>query len=185
MVDENSAPPPRTRPLPAPASWTARKNVHLWPTVSDSRTFPLRGCSCPGVTRASRRAAFIGRSVITLRNCATRSTALPFESFMCLLRVIYAESSIGENIRRIIAEMHIEIHLDSPDRQTLVMAPEVLDAGSPTRDITGIATPQIAISEIQSRKFGSAPVRSSVSINRSASSTYSRSVRKRPPSGSG
>ena len=166
-------------------SWVARRNAHLRPTVSDSRTFTARACPSPGVIRASARAACIGHWVMTLLNCSTRSTGLLFQLFLPRLRVIYAESSIGENNRCVIAEMHIEIHLDSPDRHTLAMASEVLDAGSPTRDITGIATPQIAISKIQSRKFGSAPVRSSVSINRSASSTYSRSVRKRPPSGSG
>jgi len=47
-------------PLPAPASWVARKSVHLRPTLPDSPAISTqRSPSSPGVTRASTRAACI------------------------------------------------------------------------------------------------------------------------------
>jgi hypothetical protein len=48
---------------------------------------------------------------------------------MCFLRVICAESSIGENNRRGYAERQIEKRLDSPERHTHANAASVLNNG--------------------------------------------------------
>jgi len=75
-------------PSPPRRQGSLCKNAPFWPRVSHSRAPPLRRCPGPGVGCDSIRAPCIGHRIMTLRNCATRSTAF-FLNNLCTVNVSY------------------------------------------------------------------------------------------------